>query len=101
MPGDWDKFGIILLYSASNGINHNWMIGPSQPIRALTVGVSKLVSIQNEIEQISLFDTENEKRSRQDNLEQVVDDLRKKHGMEKIKLGSQENSEIGIMRRED
>ena len=55
----------------------NWSIGPSQPIRALTVGVSKLVSLEDEVEQLSLFNTENEKRSRQDKLEQVVDDLRK------------------------
>ena len=71
-----------------------------QPIRALTVGVSKLVSIQDEIEQISLFDTENDKRSRQDKLEQVVDDLRKKHGLDSIRLGSQENKEIGVTRGE-
>ena len=59
-------------------VKDNWNIGPAQPIRALTVGVSKLVSLEDEVEQISLFDTENEKRSRQDKLEQVVDDLRKK-----------------------
>ena len=72
-------------------VKDNWNIGPVQPIRALTVGVSKLVSLEDEIEQISLFDTENEKRSRQDKLEQVVDDLRKKHGLGAIRLGSQEN----------
>ena len=48
----------------------------------------------------SPFDTENEKRSRQDNLEQVVDDLRKKHGTDAIRLGSQDNKEIGVTRRE-
>ena len=82
-------------------VKDNWMIGPLQPIRALTVSVLKLVSLEDEIEQISLFDTENEKRSRQDKLEQVVDDLRKKHGIDVIRLGSQENREIGITRRED
>ena len=64
----------------------------------MIVGVSKLVSLEDEIEQISLFDTENEKRSRQDKLEQVVDDLRKKHGLDTIRLGSQENKEIGVIR---
>ena len=48
----------------------------------------------------SLFDTENKKRSRQDKLEQVVDDLRKKHGLDAIRLGSQENREIGVARKE-
>ena len=67
----------------------------------MTVGVSKLVSLEDEVEQISLFDTENEKRSRQDKLEQVVDDLRKKHGLDAIRLGSQENREIGVTRSED
>ena len=79
-------------------VKDNWSIGPVQPIRALTVGVSKLVSLEDEVEQLSLFDTENEKRSRQDKLEQVVDDLRKKHGLDAIRLGSQENREIGVMR---
>ena len=31
---------------------------------------------------------------------QVVDDLRKKHGLDAIRLGSQENREIGIVRKD-
>ena len=39
-----------------------------------------------------ISDFRNEKRSRQDKLEQVVDDLRKKHGVDTIRLGSQDNT---------
>ena len=60
-----------------------------------------IFSVNNDIEQISLFDIENEKRSWQDKLEHVVDDLRKKHGLDAIRLDSQENKEIGVSRRED
>lgn len=81
-------------------IKDNWLIGPSQPIRALTVGVTKLVSPEDEVEQMSLFDPDSEKRDRQDRLEQVVNELRQKHGMDTITLGYQENAEIGIVRGE-
>ena len=88
-------------------IRDNWRIGA--PIRALTVGVSKLVPKDQVVEQISLFDFASspagqEKhnsaaREKQEKLEALVDELREKHGEGSITLGYHENKEIGLDRK--
>ena len=85
----------------------NWRIGA--PIRALTVGVSKLVPKDQVVEQMSLFDfasppTGQEKissaaREKQERLETLVDELRQKHGVGSITLGYHENKDIGLERK--
>ena len=81
-------------------LRQHWRIG--DPIRALTVGVSKLAPADQVVEQVSLFDLTdtNHRRERQENLEKLVDTLREKHGEKSITLGYQENKEIGIERGE-
>ena len=88
-------------------IRENWRIGA--PIRALTVGVSKLVPKDRVVEQMSLFDfaqppAGQEKlgsaaREKQEKLEALVDELREKHGDGSITLGYHENKEIGLERK--
>ena len=81
-------------------LRQHWRIG--DPIRALTVGVSKLAPADQVVEQVSLFDLTdtNHRRERQENLEKLVDTLREKHGEKSITLGFQENKEIGVERGE-
>ena len=83
-------------------LHENWKIGPLQPIRALTVGITKLVEADKATEQLSLFDmmTDGSDRSRQEKLEAAVEALRKKHGDGSITLGYQENLDIGVKRNE-
>ena len=87
-------------------IEENWSIGEKYPIRALTVGVTKLISAEEEVQQVDLFemlseDTQKKKRERQDKLEAAVYALRKKMGNESITLGFQQNDEIGVNRKKE
>ena len=87
-------------------IEENWSIGEKSPIRALTVGVTKLISAEEEVQQVDLFemlseDTQKKKRERQDKLEAAVYALRKKMGNESITLGFQQNEEIGVNRKKE
>ena len=92
-------------------VRQHWRIGA--PIRALTVGVTKLVPAGEVVEQVSLFDFQNDSRDirprgntsraareKQGKLEALVDELREKHGESSITLGYQENKEIGVIRGE-
>ena len=86
-------------------LQENWRIGPAQPIRALTVGITKLVDADKAMEQLSLFDMMADNgdkidRARQEKLEAAVEALRQKHGDRSITLGYQENLDIGIKRKE-
>ena len=80
----------------------NWYIG--DPIRAITVGVSKLFPSRDATEQLDLFDLVGENqnsektRQRQDKMEAAVDALRQKMGNMAVTLGVQKNEEIGIRR---
>lgn len=80
----------------------NWHI--ENPIRAITVGVSKLVPSRDATEQLDLFDLVGENqnsektRQRQDKMEAAVDALRQKMGNMAVTLGVQKNEEIGIRR---
>ncbi len=74
-----------------------WQIGEYAPIRAITIGVSKLIPADEDIEQVSLLEDEDtEKRKKQDKLETVIDDLRKKTGDKAVTRGFQKNEDIGI-----
>ena len=81
-------------------VRKHWNIGPTQPIRALTVGVTKLCPVDQIVEQMTLFDLGEgrAKREKQEMLEALVDALREKHGEGSITLGYQENKEIGVER---
>jgi hypothetical protein len=86
----------------------HWRIGPAEPIRAMTVGVTHLAPADEIVEQLSLFDAGldvslkggNINRDRQERLEAAVDRLRQKHGADAISLGFRENGEIGLGRSE-
>ena len=84
-------------------IEEHWHIG--DPIRAITVGVSKLVPGSEAAEQLDLFDlmgsgsgNGSKDRERQDKMEAAVDALRRKMGNTAVTLGVQQNDEIGIRR---
>lgn len=82
-------------------LQENWLISENNPIRALTVGVTKLVPASEAVEQLSLFDLTEPSgadRGKQERLEAAVEALRKKHGDHAITLGYQGNEEIGIRR---
>ena len=85
-------------------IETNWSIGENAPIRALTVGVTKLIPAEEQAEQVSLFDLmggdqQKKKREKQDKLEAAVYALRQKKGCDTITLGFQKNDDIGIHRK--
>ena len=81
-------------------IREHWHIGV--PIRAITVGVAKLVPAEEAVEQMDLFDLLGEKketgkaREKQDKMEAAVDALRRKMGNGAVSLGVKENEDIGI-----
>ena len=84
-------------------IDDHWHIG--DPIRAITVGVSKLVPSRDALEQLDLFDmmgTENlqgsRNREKQDRMEAAADALRLKMGNMAVTLGVHRNDEIGVKR---
>ncbi len=86
-------------------VESNWRAG--SPIRAITVGVSKLVPGDQAAEQLDLFDLvqdpapagrSSKERERQDRMEAAVDQLRQKMGTLAVTLGVQNNEEIGVRR---
>ena len=83
-------------------IAENWRIG--DPIRAITVGVSRLVPESEATEQLDLFDLiagsadSGKMREKQDRVEAAMDALRRKMGNDAVTLGVQRNEEIGIRR---
>ena len=88
---------------AMNLIEANWRIGSASPIRAITVGVSRLISAADETEQTDLLDLLDESgrssRIRIDKVEAAVDAIRRKHGNGAVTLANQENDDNGILRR--
>ena len=80
-------------------IEAHWRAG--DPIRAITVGVGKLVDAEAATEQLTLFDLMGQGASRQkrERLEAAVEDLRKKYGDGSVTLGIQENADIGLRLR--
>ena len=84
-------------------IEENWRTG--DPIRAITVGVSRLVPGSEAAEQLDLFDlmgtaaqAGSRDRERQDKMEAAVDALRQKMGNTAVTLGVHRNEEIGVRR---
>ena len=70
-------------------VRNQWRIG--EPIRAMTVGVHKLLPAAEAAEQLSLFDLMDgaaRDRDRQERLEAAVEALREKHGTGSITLGA-------------
>ena len=88
-------------------VRENWRVGPAQPIRALTVGVTKLVPENEAVEQLSLFDLdpgaggEQSARERRERLEAAVEAVRRKHGDGSITLGYRESEATGVGRGEE
>ena len=94
-------------------IRDNWFIGEKAPIRAITVGVTKLLPADQAGDQIDMFDLlgasnpakpSTAQREKQEKLEAAVDIIRKRFGASTITLGYQQNDEIGVSRerrRED
>lgn len=84
-------------------IEANWRIGPSAPIRAITVGVSRLTPAAEETEQMDLLDMLDERgqsnRKRLDKVEAAVDAIRRKHGSRAVTIANQENKNNDILRR--
>lgn len=85
-------------------IHANWQIGPDAPIRALTVGVSKLLPADQSMEQTDFLnlaspaETPKQDREKQEKMEAAVDTLRRRFGNDTITLGYQRAEEIGIRR---
>ena len=83
-------------------IREHWHIGV--PIRAITVGVAKLLPAEEAAEQLDVFDLLGERketgkaREKQDRMEAAVDTLRQKLGDTAVTLGVQHNEDIGIRR---
>lgn len=91
-------------------IRDNWPIGEKAPIRAITVGVTKLLPADQTGEQMNLFDLLEQadsakptkaQREKQEKLEAAVDSIRKRFGNATITLGYQQNEEIGVQRGKD
>ena len=88
-------------------IGANWAIGEKAPIRAMTLGVTKLVPAEQAGEQTDLFDSlalpgaakpTQARREKMEKLEAAVDLIRRRFGSAMIALGNQQNEEIGIDR---
>lgn len=88
-------------------IRDNWFIGEKAPIRAITVGVTKLLPADQAGDQIDMFDLlgasnpakpSTAQREKQEKLEAAVDIIRKRFGSSTITLGYQQNDEIGVSR---
>ena len=88
-------------------IRGNWTIGEKAPIRAITVGVTKLLPSDQAGEQMDMFDllgTTNvgkpikAQREKHEKLEAAVDSIRRRFGNQMITLGYQQNEDIGISR---
>ncbi len=83
-------------------IRANWHVGPGDPIRALTVGVTHLIPQGEATEQTSLFDLMEDTpgshaaREKQERLEAAVDKIRSKHGASSISAGWNGDDTLGI-----
>jgi DNA polymerase-4 len=78
-------------------INEFWRIGESAPIRAITIGITRLIPADEETEQVYLFEDADElKRKKLDKLETAIDMLRRKTGSKAVTRGFQKNEDIGI-----
>lgn len=87
-------------------LREHWNIGPGAPIRALTVGATRLEKAAEVIEQLSLFDLDEAgqqrraNREKQEKLESALDQVRQKHGRGAVRLGLRDGGDIGLDREE-
>lgn len=71
-------------------LNANWQLSQENPIRAITVAVTKLVQDAEVAEQISLFDLceagadSYESREKREKLEKAIDEIQSRHGKRAI-----------------
>ena len=75
-------------------MREHWRFG--DPIRALTVGVTRLLPADQVTEQLTMFDldaADRARRARREKLEAAVEALRQKHGDRSIHLGMGETEE--------
>ena len=98
-------FCMCLLLAAASPNRGGFHAGPDiGPIRAITVGVTKLAPADQATDQMDLFDLMGEKketgraREKQDKMEAAADALRRKMGDMAVTLGVHQNDAIGIRR---
>jgi DNA polymerase-4 len=75
-------------------IKASWREG--KPIRMLTVTAQKLTPADQSPEQLSLFESEQEARERQERLEAAVDTIRNKYGPGSISHASLMKNDLGL-----
>ena len=87
-------------------IRKNWRM--NAPIRALTITATNLVSENEALEQLSLFElvepSQRESREKLERAEEAMRAIRARHGRQSIAMGYVDNEELGIRRfghRED
>ncbi len=79
-------------------IEKNWDM--KSPIRLITVTCQDLVPMEEDNVQLSFFDTGGaEKAEKREKLEQMVANIRQKHGKGSITYGYGKNEELGIGRK--
>lgn len=74
-----------LLETGMRLIAQNWRAG--EPIRALTLTATGVIPEREAMVQMSLFDTSEKNRQRQERLERTVFQLREKYGRDAIRMG--------------
>lgn len=80
--------------TAMSLIKGNW--SPTQPVRLLSVTASGLINEDEDVPQMSFFDTVDRGHEKQEKIENTLDDIRKKFGNSAIKFGYFKNDETGI-----
>lgn len=88
--------GSDLIKASMELVEASWRIGV--PIRMLTISASNLIPADTPVEQLSLFDSEDNmlQRKKREQLEKTVDNIRSKYGSLSIKPGSVVDNELGI-----
>ena len=80
--------------TAMSLIKGNW--SPTQPVRLLSVTAAGLINEDEDVPQLSLFETADRGHEKQEKIENTLDDIRKKFGNSAIKFGYFKNDETGI-----
>ncbi|NLO86680.1 MAG: DNA polymerase IV [Clostridiales bacterium] len=85
-----------IVHTAIELIESNWRM--SDPIRALTVTAMNLVDENDVCQQISLFDMDDHRhtKERYEKIEDAMSKIRKKHGKSSIGMGYVHSEELGI-----
>ncbi len=75
-------------------IKGNW--SQTQPVRLLSVTATGLINEDEEVFQLNFFESTDASQSKQEAIENTLDDIRKKYGTKAIKFGYFRNDETGI-----